>query len=199
MTPAEFLTELFEAAASRPLRFGQLRIREISKLFLIHHVDDEVDAEELQPLATAAEIRAWTEHDNQGNHRILSTAPTLKSGFVYRASDIASLVMALEAFYPETLTNWMSYAQNETEAVPLRQALIEQAADFPKAAQITDAMANKIMRDTCSKGCLRTIAWPLSRESPVSKLTPGRGEIPMICTRACSLAAEHANELASVG
>ncbi len=199
MTPAAFLSELFEAAAGRPLRFGQLRIRQGEAQFSIWHEDDQMDEGQLRSLTNPSEIIEWASLDPQGDERMLRTAPTLKAGFFYRASDTQELADALDAFYPGVITTWLQYAEDGSEAVPLRQALIDQSADFPRAAEITDAMANEIMRETCSKGCLRTIAWPLSTESPVSKLRPARGEIPMICARGCSLAARHAEQLAAAG
>jgi hypothetical protein len=60
---------------------------------------------------------------------------------------------------------------------------------------INDQMANRIMREVCSPGCVRKIAWPIDDQCAVSRIKPNKRFIPSVCTEACTFAVSRAREL----
>jgi len=181
-------------------RFGELSLsRDPSGAFLAMHVEDATagtSPERLVPIDTAAALREWAKFDAAGEYRPLKTAPGLKTGWVSRSEDAAAFLKLLDAVYPGAFAGWVAYSRGEFDATPLRETLGRQTGMYRFAGTITDAMANRIMRETCSPGCLRTIAWPIDDSCAVGRIKAAKGTVPLICLEACTFAVNEARRLA---
>lgn len=191
---------LFEVLESwipeaEPVEFGQLILSRDGDGFVARHIDDTGrDPVDLKKLETLAEIREVASRDGEGEVRPLATAPSLIGGWIVASDRAEDFYGLIDGFYPGVLEHTIRYLQGQLDPVPLRETLDRDA----EAGKISDAEANAIMRDTCARGCLRTITWPIDDRSPVSRLgrTSGR-RIPLLCVEACSLAVEQARRVDS--
>ena len=170
--------------------------------FCVCHRDDAAASEARRKrftrLTTREEVREWTQMTEEGDHRPLKSAPGLRSGFVIEESDPERFYSLADSLYPAALATAFRYLDGEIDAVPFRETLERQTGIYESAKLISDQEANLIMRETCAKGCLRKIAWPIDDRCPVSRLGRLGHSIPMICTEACTFAVSHARRLAEL-
>lgn len=165
--------------------------------WLARHIRDKAaDSDSLQALNTVQEIREMVKYDKDGEYRPLKTAPNMKCGWIISDPDITSFYTKVDALYPAAYATSARYFEGRLAAVPLRQTLDRQTGMYQFAKGITDQHANQIMRDTCAKGCLRTIAWPIDDSCPVSQLPNQGRNISLVCTEACTFAVTEARRLA---
>jgi sirohydrochlorin cobaltochelatase len=194
MTLAEELEALLPANESR--FFGELHLsRDGNGVFMACHRADLEMSETLTPVESLAGLREIAKFDANKEYRPLKTAPTLKGGWKTSTDSAAEFLKRLDCIYPGVFATWIAYHRGTHHPTPLRDTLDRQTGMYRFAGSITDQMANQIMRDTCSAGCLRKIAWPISNEAPVSRLKPGMKSIPVICTEACTFAVSEARKL----
>jgi len=154
-----------------------------------------MELEGLEELSSPQELREMAKWDTKGEYRPLKTAPNLISGWVTSCQDSSEFLKRLDAIYPGVFATWAAYEKGTHDPTPLRDTLDRQTGMYRFAGSITDQMANEIMRETCAKGCLRTIAWPISSECPTSRLKRPPQDIPVICTEACTFAVSEARRL----
>lgn len=194
MTLVEELEGLL--APGQELRFGELHlVRDDDGTFSARHVDNTGEAM-LEKIDSVAELRELAKFDMAGEYRPLKTAPTLRNGWVTTCSDASDFLARLDAVYPAVFATWVAYKREELEPVPLRKTLERQTGMYRFAGAITDQMANKMMRELCSKGCIRKIAWPIDDACTVGRITMRARRIPAICTEACTFAVSEARRLA---
>ena len=195
MTLVEALLSLLPAGESR--RYGEVYLEHLPDgLLRARHREDRMTENGLEDLTTPRELREMAKFDPSGEYRPLKTAPTLKSGWVTSCTDPSEFLNRLDAIYPGVFATWVAYSQGTHSPTTLRATLDRQTGMYRFAGSITDQMANQIMRETCAKGCLRTIAWPVDDQCPVSQLKRAPKEIPVICTEACTFAVSEARRLA---
>ena len=195
MSLSEELEALLPPDSER--RYGEITLRRDAEgTFQAVHIDDRDDTDGLTPIDSVPELRELAKFDEMGEFRPLKTAPTLRSGWVTRCERPAEFLKRLDAIYPGVFALWIAYEKGEIDPVPLRETLDRQTGMYRFAGSITDQMANRIMRETCSKGCLRTIAWPIDGKCAVSRLKGNKRSIPVICTEACTFAVSEARRLA---
>ncbi|MEM9017213.1 MAG: DR2241 family protein [Verrucomicrobiota bacterium] len=189
------IDSLLPAGESR--RFGELLLkRNPDGTFLAFHRGDELTDEAPETIDSVDELREIAKYDEGGEYRPLKTAPTLRKGWQIESKNAADFLRKLDAIYPGAFATWIAYRDGQHEATPFRETLDRQTGIDSFAEAITDQMANRIMREICNRGCLRTIAWPIDRTSPVSRLHGNRSTIPVICTEACTFAISEAKRLA---
>lgn len=194
MTLADHLESLVPPGEIR--RFGELSVsRGEEGGFLIRHREDET-AQELISLSDPAAVREWAKFDAAGEYRPLRTAPGLKTGFEIRCRGTEETLRFLDAIYPGAFATTVAYSAGELDPVPLRETLDRQTGMYRFAGAITDQMANRIMRDLCSPGCLRRIAWPIDDRCATGRIPPSKKSIPLLCTEACTFAVSEARRLA---
>lgn len=181
-------------------RFGELSLsRDAGGAFVATHCRDAGMAAskgDLLPIESPAAMREWAKFDADGEYRPLKTAPNLKPGWIARAGEAAAFLKLLDAVYPGSFAGWVAYSRGELDATPLRETLDRQTGMYRFAGNITDAMANQIMRETCSAGCLRVIAWPIDEACAVGRIKAGQGTVPLLCFEACPFAINEARRLA---
>jgi len=195
MTLAEELESCLPPGAT--LRFGQLQLsRSPEGTFEACHTEDRMEGHSLEEIDSIPGLRDLAKYDASGFFRPLKTAPSLKSGWRTRSHSAKDFLGRLDAIYPGVFATWIAYERNRHCPTSLRRTLDRQTGMYRFAGAITDQMANRIMRDLCSPGCLRKIAWPLNDQCPVSRIKREAMSIPVICTEACTFAVSRARELA---
>lgn len=178
-------------------RFGELVLRHCeSGAFSARHIRNSESDEGLSPVDSVSELRELAKYTAEGDYRPLKTAPTLKCGWITSTDCAKEFLNRLDAIYPGVFATWIAYEKEEIDPIPLRETLDRQTGMYRFAGTITTQMANRIMRELCSPGCIRKIAWPIDGSCPVSRLKAGRRSIPVICTEACTFAVSEARELA---
>ena len=194
MTLAETLENLLPLDST--LRFGELRLSRSAKgLYRAVHSRNEASEEALEKLESLKELRELAKFDANNEYRPLKTAPTLKCGWITECEDSADFIGRLDAVYPGLFATWVAYDRGELPPVSLRNTLDRQTGMYRFAGTINDQMANRIMREVCSPGCLRKIAWPIDDQCAVSRIKPNERYIPALCTEACTFAVSTAREL----
>lgn len=195
MTLAEELESYLPPGAS--LRFGQLQLfRSPEGIFAACHADDRAMHDGLDEIDSVTGLRDLAKYDVYGQFRPLKTAPTLKSGWKTQCVCAREFLKRLDALYPGVFATWIAYERNRHSTTSLRRTLDRQTGMYRFAGTITDPMANRIIRELCSPGCLRKIAWPINDHCPVSRIKREATSIPVICTEACTFAVSRARELA---
>jgi sirohydrochlorin cobaltochelatase len=194
MTLVEELEALLPPKESR--FFGELLLqRNEAGQFIASHRDEAEMAGDLTPAETLAELREIAKFDSKDEYRPLKTAPGLKGGWKTMTPSADEFLKRLDCIYPGLFATWIAYHRERHDPTSLRSTLDRQTGMYRFAGSITDQMANQIMRETCSPGCLRKIAWPISDECAVSRIKPGKRSIPLICTEACTFAVSEARKL----
>jgi sirohydrochlorin cobaltochelatase len=183
--------------AGTSLVFGQLCLNRCDDgTFEACHLDDMGNKDTLMSVDSVIDLREIAKFDACAEYRPLKTAPTLKGGWLTRCADAAEFLKRLDAIYPAVFATWIAYAKGEHDPTSLRRTLDRQTGMYRFAGTISDQMANRMMRELCHPGCIRTIAWPINDEHPVSRLKSQPRSIPVICTEACTFAINAARSLA---
>ena len=102
----------------------------------------------------------------------------------------------LDAVYPGAIATTLRYLSGGLDPTPLRETLDRQTGMYRFAGTVSDQAVNRLMRELCSPGCLRKIAWPIDASSPVARLRSTGNLVPLICTEACTFAVSEARRLA---
>ena len=180
-------------------RFGEVllsRCPQSGTYQACHFRDQDTSPEGLEVLETVPEVREMAKYCIDGNYRPLKTAPTLRDGWLIREECGDRFYAMLDAIYPAAFATTIRYMGGEIDVVPLRRTLERQSGMNLDARNVTDNEANQIMRETCAKGCLRVIAWPIDEACQVSRLSRQQGRrIPLICTEACTFVVSEAQKI----
>lgn len=195
MKLADRLEELLPVGEQR--KFGELTLEKTAGgEFRACHASDRETLDGLEEIDSAAALRELAKFDASEEYRPLKTAPTLRSGWITRCDDAREFLKRLDAIYPGVFATWIAYDDGDHDPVPLRTTLDRQTGMYRFSGSITDQMANEIMRETCAKGCIRKIAWPIDDACPVSRIERPPKAVPVICTEACTFAVGEARRLA---
>jgi hypothetical protein len=180
------------------LRFGEIQLtRSPDGRFEVRHAEDnDTPSESLTLFDSPADLREIAKYDACGMYRPLKTAPTLRSGWISHCGEASEFLRRIDAIYPALFATWIRYRRGEHNPTSLRKTLDRQSGMYRFTGKISDLTANQIMREICSPGCLRKIAWPINDSAPVSRLKDMSGQIPAICTEACTFVVSAARELA---
>jgi sirohydrochlorin cobaltochelatase len=162
---------------TEPPEFAQLD-EEAKMLAEIHPPDDVKNLRELARL------------DAAGNFRPLRAAPDLQRGWIYRASDLAALRLALDYLYPGELANAVLSDEKNLPVTPWLETAERQTGRFRIVREIDDATITSLVAEHCARGCLKQRLWPPAAESA----QPGAGEIPLLCPEACNFLVGKARE-----
>lgn len=195
MTLAEHLTAILPPGGR--LHFGELVLRrDANGLFSACHVRDESAVVSLEPADSVRELRDLAKYDAEGSYRPLKAAPGLRSGWITSTSVPQEFLKRLDAIYPGLFATWVAFDSGKLATVPLRETLERQTGMYRAAGSITDEMANRILSELCQPGCLRRVVWTIGAGEPPVSIDRESGEIPLLCTEACTFAVSRARELA---
>lgn len=185
------IRELLEGYLSR----GGFSIAQIqvSPALELCHVND-VGLSELEVHLTPPAARQLAIYDDAGKYRPLKSAPNLRRGWKLSLNSVAEVHLALDAFYPAALGNWLAFVRGDLEPTSLRATLGRQTGMYRVVGLLTDEQAPVLVETCCSpQACLRRILWPIepgkphSLTEPVEALDCGPNEIPILCVEACNL------------
>jgi sirohydrochlorin cobaltochelatase len=200
----EFTGDLLQQGLRRWLAngrnvLGQLRIRGYAAGgFVLHHAEDSPTAPgpEFDHPQQAREIARW---DDAGQFRPLKSAPNLRRGWQLHLRDEASVLEALDIFYPAAIAMALRHEQGSLSPTPLRTLLARQTGMYKFTNSIGDQACNEVVAKCCSNSkCLRRIVYPLApgqafgapadeKTSALAGVLPSHPEaIPLLCMEACS-------------
>ncbi len=185
------LAQLFARSPS-PWKIGEVAIRaEADGSFHLLHWDDlETDPGRLRRLQSDADLRELIRLDADGHFRPLRAAPNLRRGWLFHASDLASLQFAFDYIYPAELANWALGREESLPVTSWRETAERQTGRFRIVLEIDDAAIKALVAENCQHGCLKKRLW-----SPVGQpVTAGPHELPLLCPEACNFLVGKARE-----
>jgi sirohydrochlorin cobaltochelatase len=176
----------FLAKTSPPWKIGQLALRPGFELLHAHNLD--LDPTHLCSISSPEEWRDLIRTDDQENFRPLRAAPNLRRGWIYRAPDIESILLALDYFYPAELANWHLWKQGHLPATTWSETAERQTGRFRIVREIDELLLCELVAHHCETGCLKKRLWPPATQAIQSAAT----EIPLLCPEACNFLVEKA-------
>ncbi len=196
--------ERYEAlSAGTDREWGQLSITAtlgedgLRRYDLRHEADTGVPEDELEGYVDPLDARRIATYDDEGRYRPLSTAPTLRTGWVYPDLEGAALVEAVEFLYPATVENWHRERRGELDITHFRETAERQTGIYSIVDQLTveelDAAAEACCVDS---QCLKRRMWDEDEETP---LDAPRGEEAFPCREPCSLLVTAARKFVTLG
>lgn len=167
-------------------RIGQVEFGRSGDGFWLRHSED-AGVGGLEIFSDPHDAAVISAFDAGGNFRPLKTAPNLRRGWELNLGGFGELRLALDLFYPAALGNWRALLRGENLSRPLAETLGRQTGMYRITAKLDAPEALGIAKSLCSAGCLRRILWTVDGKPPSSYGACGAGEIPLLCTDACSL------------
>lgn len=182
-------------------QIGQVELRRgEAQGYELRHIDD-VGRTDLELFTRPEDARHLAAYDDKGTFRPLRTAPNLRHGWHLLVTDLAALRLALDHFYPGMLGVLVSYDLKKLPVIPLRDLLERQTGMYAVTKKITDEEAQSMIGGFCTSqgGCLKTILWRISPDTPVTSLPADKFDpsvnqtgtnaraIPMLCHEGCNL------------
>jgi hypothetical protein len=175
--------------------WGQLRIRtrvaEVGRrVYEVRHVADaDEPVADLEVYTDPLEARALAKADDDGRYRPLSTAPTLRTGWVFVDLSPAELVRTVDTFYPATVANWHREREGELDLTHWRETMARQTGiygvvetwDRGEGHEHVDWVAEACCDDS---QCLKRREWEYDGETTID-VDAGDGVFP--CREPCSL------------
>ena len=165
--------------------------------YALCHLEDRESIESLDlhrgPFS-ARDISTWAA---DGHYRFTKGELSLKNGWLLLLSDIGELRQALDLLYPASVGLWLAGKSEQLHIEHLRDKLNRQTGMYKFARNISDAGAQKLVRDVCGPGncCVKKILWQLDSDTALEDSDASRhngivGEtraaIPLLCREACN-------------
>jgi len=187
-------------------QIGQIRIfqNHIGSAFVLCHLDDvELVAiesiHELEIFSDATDAREIGKFCPEGEYRFTKGQMDLKSGWLLKLESIEALRIALETFYPASVSLWKAVEDGEIRIQNLRDKLDRQTGMYRFAKSISDEGAQKLIQKLCGPGnnCVKKILWKLDDETPLVESEASKFDgilgygtesntIPLVCQEACN-------------
>ena len=184
---ARSLHDLLETAVDSGYNtIGQVTFLHLEDQIVLHHVDD-AGRDDLEVFTDPHDAATIALNDDTQAYRPLKTAPNLRHGWKLVLSGIQDLHLALDFLYPAALGNWRALLLGKNIATPLRDTVNRQTGMYRVTGLITDIEAQGIVDSLCTPGCMRQIQWPIPSDAAHIPPQQRPGEIPLLCTDACSL------------
>jgi sirohydrochlorin cobaltochelatase len=185
------LIRFFEETPA-PWKMGELAIlpSEDSSFSLIHGNDLSKAPATLRRLCSPEDVRELIRLDIEGNFRPLRAAPNLRDGWIFHASNLADLLLALEYFYPAALANWSLQMRSQLPITPWSETAERQTGRFRVVREIDETALRDLVTCHCETGCLKQRLWPPAVQTRAA--VPN--EIPLFCPEACNFLVGKARE-----
>jgi sirohydrochlorin cobaltochelatase len=203
MSTANQLRNLIESGIHR---IGEIEIQTDVQNFryiLCHHLDVAqtrstgfVGLEVHDGPADARDISTYAE---DGTYRFTKGQVNLKRGWVMLLANDLDLRLALDQFYPACLNLFLAWQDGTLEIETLRDKLNRQTGMYRFARSISDAGAQKLVRQVCGPAhqCAKRILWRLDADTPLEDSEasrfngipgdiPAAEAIPLLCREACN-------------
>ncbi len=203
MSIASKLVTLLESGIRR---IGQIEIQadhSSSRFLLFHQADSErVSAPSFGGLEVhegPQDARSLSTYAEDGSYRFTKGQTNLKRGWVMVLEGAEDLRLALDQFYPACLGLFLAGESGSLEVENLRDKLGRQTGMYRFARTISDAGAQKLVREICGPAhqCAKKILWQLDAETPLEDSEasrfngipgdlPEKAAIPLLCREACN-------------
>lgn len=203
MTLSEHLQQLLDSGFHR---IGELEIRTIvpDRRFAICHWADEALAGQpsfggLAVHEGPGKARELSTYGTDGGYRFSKARQNLPRGWVLVLETVEDLRAALDQFYPAAIGLHVARQQGTLEIENLRDKLNRQTGMYRFARNISDAGAQRLVRETCGPAhqCARKILWQIDAETPLEDSEASRFDgivgdvsapaaIPLLCREACN-------------
>jgi hypothetical protein len=196
--------ERYEALSTGVTReWGQLSITAtlgedgVRRYDLRHEADRGIDEEELETYVDPLDARRIATYDDEGRYRPLSTAPTLRTGWVYPDLEGGALVEAVGFLYPATVENWHRERRGELDITHFRETAKRQTGIYSIVDQLRVEELEAAAEACCvDSQCLKRRMWDEDEETP---LDVPRGEEAFPCREPCSLLVTAARKFVTLG
>lgn len=136
---------------------------------------------------------------DDGTYRFTKGQTNLKRGWVMVLTNEEELRLALDQFYPASVGLFDALQRGQLETEMLRDKLNRQTGIYKFARTISDAGAQKLVREVCGPAhrCAKKILWQIDSETPLDDSEASRfngivGDlpeseaIPLLCREACN-------------
>ena len=187
-------------------RIGEIEIQTCDSTFrykLCHQTDTALSREPslrgLEVHEGPADARDISTYAEDGTYRFTKGQTNLKRGWVMLLKNEEELRLALDQFYPACLGLFLAQQGGTLEIENLRDKLDRQTGMYKFARSISDAGAQKLVRQVCGPAhqCAKKILWKISTQTPLehseaSRFTgihgnlPESEAIPLLCREACN-------------
>jgi hypothetical protein len=175
--------------------WGQLRIRaELTdnggrRYEVRHAADAEEPVGALEDHTDPLDARAIAKTDERDRYRPLSTAPTLRRGWVFVDLGPGEVVRTVDTFYPATVANWHREREGRLDVTHWHETVQRQTGiygvvetwDRGEGHDHVEWVAEACCEDT---QCLKRREWEYDEETDLD-VDGGDGEFP--CREPCSL------------
>jgi sirohydrochlorin cobaltochelatase len=190
----ERLLQALEQGTDRIGEVAILRDLAEARFALCHHADRD-DLSRLaihRDPAAARDLSIWAE---DGHYRFTKGELSLKRGWLLLLDDAVSLRRALDLLYPAALGLWIAETDGRLEVQHLRDKLDRQTGMYKFARNISDAGAQRLVREVCGPGncCVKKILWQIDADIPLEDSEASRFDgtlapnaIPLLCREACN-------------
>lgn len=145
------------------------------------------------------DARDLSTHADDGSYRFVKAQTNLRRGWVMILRSAEELRMALDHYYPASVGLHAAAQEGWLEIEDLRDKLNRQTGMYRFARTISDAGAQKLVREVCGPAhqCARKILWKIDSQTPLEASEaseyPGFPQgaspdqtIPLLCREACN-------------
>jgi hypothetical protein len=187
-------------------RIGEIEIQSFTRQphYVLSHAADLEKASspgygELHVHTGPGAARDVSTYAEDGTYRFNKAQVNLRRGWVMLLDSDEDLRSALDQFYPASAGVWFAWQQGELEVQNLRDKLERQTGMYRFTRNISDAAAQKLVRETCgpAHACARRILWRLDAATPLEDSeasryngipgdVPEEEAIPLLCREACN-------------
>ncbi len=132
-------------------------------------------------------------------YRFTKGQTNLRSGWLMKVKGTASLLAALDAFYPASFGLWVAEKRGTLEVQTLRDKLNRQTGMYRFARSISDEGAQALVQQICGPAhqCAKKILWKIDENTPLADSEASRFNgigsglpepqaIPLLCREACN-------------
>jgi len=160
------------------------RVEDGEHVYEVRHREDD-GADDLETHTDPLDARRLVKHDDDGDYRPLSTAPSLPHGWVFEDLDGDALVETVEFVYPATVANWHRERDGALDVTHYREAAERQTGIYEIVADLTPEQLEWATEACCADSqCLKRREWDYDEDTELAT-ERGEGEFP--CREPCSL------------
>lgn len=145
------------------------------------------------------DARSISTFAEDGEYRFTKGQTNLRRGWVMHLPNVATLLDAIDGFYPASFRLWVAQQRGDLEVQNLRDKLARQTGMYRFARSVSNEGAQQLVREVCGPAhqCAKKILWQLDAETPLEDSEASRFDgigsglrepyaIPLLCREACN-------------
>ncbi len=169
-------------------QIGQVTFEPHHDNYVIYHQSDASKAiDELDLITDEEALQAITVWGTDGEYRFLKGSTTLKSGWYYIATDLTSLVSALQVIYPACISLLLAHDNKTIRSQSLFGKLSRQTGMYGRTKNISQEGATKLIAEACkAPSCDKVCLWTYDQEFKQMPQAPVAPQLPLICQEPCN-------------